>query len=68
MDSFSDLFEKKGRTKEKLIGLKFLSSLLFLKRTEEQMVFIFLLVADRSNETPTPPRLQHIQKSPWAAG
>jgi len=29
--------------KGKLIGLRFLSSLLFLKRMEEQMEFIFLL-------------------------
>lgn len=58
MESFSDLFEKRGRIKGKLIGLKFLPSLLFLQRTEEQMEFIFLPVADRSNETPTSPITQ----------
>lgn len=39
MRSFSDLFEKKERIKGKLIGLKFLSFLLFLKRIEEQRVY-----------------------------
>lgn len=65
MESFSDLFEKRGRIKGKLIGLKFLPSLLFLKRTEEQMEFIFLPVADRSNETPTSPH--RTEKSPSAS-
>lgn len=53
---------EKGRTKGKLIGLKFLSSPLFLKRTEEQMEFMFLPVADRSNESPPspPPTLTEI--------
>lgn len=65
MESFSDLFEKRGGIKGKLIGLKFLPSLLFLKRTEGQMECIFLPVADRSNETPTSP--QRTQKSPSAS-
>lgn len=59
MRSFSDLFEKKERIKGKLIGLKFLSFLLFLKRIEEQREFIFLPVADRSNESPLFPPLTH---------
>lgn len=59
MGSFSDLFEKKGRIKGKLIGLKFLSSLLFPKRIAEQMEFSFLPVAGRSNEPPTSPLPQH---------
>lgn len=53
--SFSDLFEKKGRIKGKLIGLKFLSSLLFLQRLAEQMEFVFLPVADRSDGPPSLP-------------
>lgn len=49
--------------KEKLIGLKFLSALLFLKRMDAHMEFIFLLVADRSNEPRTSPLPQHAQNS-----
>lgn len=47
--------------KGKLIGLKFLSPPLFLKRIEEQMEFIFLPVAHRSNEAPAVSLPQHTQ-------
>jgi hypothetical protein len=49
LGSFSDLFERVRRIDEKVVGLKFLSNLLFPLRTEVQMEFIFLPVADRSN-------------------
>lgn len=52
---FSHLFERKGGIKGKLIGLKFLSVLLCLKRMAEQMEFTFPPVAYRSNQILLPP-------------
>lgn len=59
----SHLFERRGRMDGKPVGLKFLSTLLFLLRTEAQMEFIFLPVADRSNVPRPLPSPQHAHKS-----
>lgn len=63
LEPSSHLFERRGRMDGKPVGLKFLSTLLFLLRTEAQMEFIFLPVADRSNVPRPLPSPQHAHKS-----